>query len=80
MNVSKPRPSDHPTLFLFVVGGIAWHEIKCLKDTLNKMRPAQKVTSKYLNFYFFCKFTAVLGHLRLQLSLVTCDYTPKPFF
>ncbi|XP_047125491.1 sec1 family domain-containing protein 2 isoform X1 [Hydra vulgaris] len=43
MSVSKPRPSDHSIIFLFVVGGITWHEIKCIKELLNKFCPTQKV-------------------------------------
>ncbi|XP_057313042.1 sec1 family domain-containing protein 2-like [Hydractinia symbiolongicarpus] len=43
MNVSKPRPEDHPVL-LFVIGGITWNEVKCVKETLAKLKPNQKVT------------------------------------
>ena len=34
MNVSKPRPNDHPLLILFVVGGVTSSEVKLIKDTV----------------------------------------------
>ena len=34
MNVSKPRPTDHPLLIVFVIGGVTATELKQVKETL----------------------------------------------
>ena len=41
--VAKPRPSDHPLLILFVVGGVASSEVKLIKDTVNMYKPETQV-------------------------------------
>jgi len=43
MNVTKPRPDDHPLLILFIVGGITWYEIKTIQETLEKANLSKKV-------------------------------------
>ncbi len=35
MNVSKPHPSDHPVLFLFVVGGVTCSEIQQINEFIS---------------------------------------------
>jgi hypothetical protein len=35
MNVSKPHPSDHPVLFLFVVGGVTCAEIQQINEYIS---------------------------------------------
>ncbi|KAH3796873.1 sec1 family domain-containing protein 2-like [Dreissena polymorpha] len=41
--VSKSRPSDHPLLILFVVGGVNCTEVKQIRDLVNQMKPAIQV-------------------------------------
>jgi len=43
MNVSKPRPDDHPLVVLFVIGGITWYEIQSIEKNLKKINPTTKV-------------------------------------
>jgi len=43
MNVSKPRPDDHPLVVLFVIGGITCYEIQSIEKTLKKINPTTKV-------------------------------------
>ncbi|XP_068744966.1 sec1 family domain-containing protein 2-like [Montipora capricornis] len=39
MNVSKPRPNDHPLLVLFVVGGITCSEVYQIREALAAYHP-----------------------------------------
>lgn len=39
MNVSKPRPNDHPLLVLFVVGGITCSEVHHIREALAAYHP-----------------------------------------
>lgn len=41
--VAKPRPSDHPLLILFVVGGITSTEVKQIRDTVHSYKPDTQV-------------------------------------
>lgn len=41
--VSKPRPSDHPLLIVFVVGGITATEMKQIKDSVTSLKPSTQV-------------------------------------
>lgn len=41
--VAKPRPSDHPLLILFVVGGVTSTEVKQIKDVVNHIKPSNQV-------------------------------------
>ncbi|XP_067662541.1 sec1 family domain-containing protein 2-like [Haliotis asinina] len=43
MNVSKPRPSDHPLLLVFVVGGVTATEVKQVRDVVDKMKLDKQV-------------------------------------
>ncbi|ESO96375.1 hypothetical protein LOTGIDRAFT_176592 [Lottia gigantea] len=39
MTVYKPRPSDHPLLILYIIGGITPTEVKHIQDIVNKTKP-----------------------------------------
>ncbi|XP_049742858.1 sec1 family domain-containing protein 2 [Elephas maximus indicus] len=43
MKVSRPHPSDHPILILFVVGGITVSEAKMVKDLVPSLKPGTQV-------------------------------------
>lgn len=45
MQVSRPHPSDHPLLILFVVGGITVSEAKMVKDLVPSLKPGTQVLS-----------------------------------
>ncbi|XP_069780766.1 sec1 family domain-containing protein 2 [Narcine bancroftii] len=39
MKVSRPHPSDHPLLILFLVGGITISEVRMIKDLVSAYKP-----------------------------------------
>lgn len=41
--VSKPRPSDHPLMILFIVGGVNCTEVKQIKELVNLYKPSTQV-------------------------------------
>ncbi|XP_027400296.1 sec1 family domain-containing protein 2 [Bos indicus x Bos taurus] len=43
MKVSRPHPSDHPLLILFVVGGVTVSEAKMIKDLVLSLKPGTQV-------------------------------------
>eukprot|EP00112_Aurelia_sp_Birch-Aquarium-sp1_P013412 Seg2846.1 transcript_id=Seg2846.1/GoldUCD/mRNA.D3Y31 product="Sec1 family domain-containing protein 2" protein_id=Seg2846.1/GoldUCD/D3Y31 len=43
MNVSKPRPDDHNLLYLFVIGGITFNEVKQIRETVQHLKPSAQV-------------------------------------
>lgn len=43
MNVSKPRPNDHPLLVLFVVGGVTCSEVHQIREALAAYHPNTQV-------------------------------------
>ena len=43
MNVSKPRPNDHPLLVLFIVGGITCSEVHQIREALAAYHPNTQV-------------------------------------
>ncbi|GAB1598350.1 sec1 family domain-containing protein 2-like [Argonauta hians] len=43
MNISKPRPSDHPLLIIYVIGGITTTEVKQVKDMLSSLKTDTKI-------------------------------------
>lgn len=43
MKVSRPHPSDHPLLILFVVGGVTVSEAKMVKDLVASLKPGTQV-------------------------------------
>ena len=42
---SKPRPSDHPLLIIFVVGGVTATEAKQIKDVVLSHQPNTEVST-----------------------------------
>ncbi|KAK1175961.1 sec1 family domain-containing protein 2-like [Acipenser oxyrinchus oxyrinchus] len=40
MKVSRPHPSDHPLLILFVVGGVTLSEVRLIKDVVSSHKSA----------------------------------------
>lgn len=56
MNVSKPRPNDHPLLVLFVVGGITCSEVHQIREALAAYHPNTQVRNKTLqNSWYIIK-------------------------
>lgn len=43
MKVSRPHPSDHPVLFLFLVGGVTPSELRLIKEAVSAHKPATQV-------------------------------------
>ncbi|KAJ8038479.1 Sec1 family domain-containing protein 2 [Holothuria leucospilota] len=43
MNVSKPRPSNHKLMIIFVVGGVTCSEVKMIKEAVNSKSPDTQV-------------------------------------
>ena len=43
MNVSKPRPSDHPLLIVFVIGGVTSTEVRQIKEVVSSAKPDTQV-------------------------------------
>lgn len=41
--VAKPRPSDHPLMILFIVGGVTSTEVKQIRDAVNSYKPDTQV-------------------------------------
>ena len=53
MNVSKPRPNDHPLLVLFIVGGVTCSEVHQIREALAAYHPNTQVSfskSCFLSF------------------------------
>lgn len=44
MNVSKPRPNDHPLLVLYIVGGITCSEVHQIREALAAYHPNTQVS------------------------------------
>ena len=44
MNVSKPRPDDHPLLVLYIVGGITCSEVHQIREALAAYHPNTQVS------------------------------------
>lgn len=44
MNVSKPRPNDHPLLVLYIVGGITCSEVHQIREALAAYHPSTQVS------------------------------------
>ncbi|XP_078266579.1 sec1 family domain-containing protein 2 [Rhinoraja longicauda] len=43
MKVSRPHPSDHPLLILFLVGGVTISEVRVIKDLVSTYKPGCQV-------------------------------------
>ena len=44
MNVSKPRPNDHPLLVIFIVGGVTCSEVHQIREALAGYHPNTQVS------------------------------------
>ena len=81
MNVAKPRPDDHNILYLFVIGGITFHEVKEIREAVKKLRPSAQVCSPPFNDVIFLWFDGLstenyldhLGGRRHSSPLVVLD-------
>src|SRR6218665_3954680 len=45
--VSKPRPSDHPLVILFVIGGITCTEVRQIRDVVSAAKSNVQVSITY---------------------------------
>lgn len=43
--VSRPHPSDHPLLILFLVGGVTISEVRVIKDLVSTYKPGCQVSN-----------------------------------
>ena len=43
MNVSKPRPSDHPVLIVFVIGGVTVTEARQIQEVVSATKSNMQV-------------------------------------
>ena len=43
MNVSKPRPSDHPVLVVFVIGGVTVTEARQIQEVVSATKSNMQV-------------------------------------
>ncbi|KAJ6668568.1 hypothetical protein lerEdw1_012050 [Lerista edwardsae] len=43
MKVSRPHPSDHPLVIIFMVGGVTVSEVKMVKDLVSTHKPGVQV-------------------------------------
>ncbi|XP_078403962.1 sec1 family domain-containing protein 2 [Cetorhinus maximus] len=43
MKVSRPHPSDHPLLILFLVGGVTASEVRMIKESVSMLKPSCQV-------------------------------------
>ncbi|KAM4628532.1 sec1 family domain-containing protein 2 [Polymixia lowei] len=43
MKVTRPHPSDHPLLFLFLIGGITPSELRLIKEIVSARKPGTQV-------------------------------------
>ena len=53
MNVSKPRPSDHPILIIFVIGGVTASEVRQIKETVSAAKSNIQVSDVKL-YHLLC--------------------------
>ena len=72
MNVSKPRPNDHPLLVLFIVGGVTCSEVHQIREALAAYHPNTQVRHLTLVKEFFVLLTS-------QSDRITNSLTDKTF-
>ena len=65
MNVTKPRPSDHPTLLIFIVGGTTCTELRQINEALsvyqeNNIQVSQKRKTMRHHIFFVFKVLVVV--------------------
>ena len=74
--VSRPHPSDHPLLFLFLVGGVTPSELRLIRDTVSAHRPGAQVREVGVWEAFvsaFCLFVCLL--VCLFVCLFVCSHS-----
>ena len=65
MNVSKPRPNDHPLLVLFIVGGVTCSEVHQIREALAAYHPNTQVS-----FSKSCFLTFVVAWSRAMMDIM----------
>ena len=65
MNVSKPRPNDHPLLVLFIVGGVTCSEVHQIREALAAYHPNTQVS-----FFKTCFLTFVVAWSRAMMDIM----------
>ena len=65
MNVSKPRPNDHPLLVLFIVGGVTCSEVHQIREALAAYHPNTQVS-----FFKTCFLTFVIACSRAMMDIM----------
>lgn len=65
MNVSKPRPNDHPLLVLFIVGGVTCSEVHQIREALAAYHPNIQVS-----FSKSCFLTFVVAWSRAMMDIM----------
>lgn len=65
MNVSKPRPNDHPLLVLFIVGGVTCSEVHQIREALAAYHPNTQVS-----FSKSCFLTFVVSWSRAMMDIM----------
>lgn len=65
MNVSKPRPNDHPLLVLFIVGGVTCSEVHQIREALAAYHPNTQVS-----FSKTCFLTFVVAWSRAMMDIM----------
>lgn len=50
--MSRPRPSDNPVLFLFLVGGVTPSELRLIKEIVAAHKPGTQVSRVPLQLFF----------------------------
>ncbi|XP_028405733.1 sec1 family domain-containing protein 2-like [Dendronephthya gigantea] len=72
MNVSKPHPSDHPVLFLFLVGGVTCSEVKQIHEYISSQNITSQIiigSTKILNS------RDILSHIFSNDNVLTMPYS-----
>lgn len=65
MNVSKPRPNDHPLLVLFIVGGVTCSEVHQIREAFAAYHPNTQVS-----FSKTCFLTFVVAWSRALMDIM----------
>lgn len=46
MSSARPRPSNHPLLLLFVVGGVSCADVRHIRDVVTSNKPDMQVSTR----------------------------------
>ncbi|XP_015270205.1 PREDICTED: sec1 family domain-containing protein 2-like [Gekko japonicus] len=72
MKVSRPHPSDHPLLIIFLVGGVTVSEVKMVKDILSAHKPGAQVivlSSALLTPHIILELIFTTDHLQPDIGI-----------